>query len=63
LSLFVVFGLYGLLQAFWMSWPMRGIHTVELLLESLAYGWLLAALLLAPRAVRHHAISGPNRTG
>ena len=50
LNLFVVSGLYGLIQAYWMPWTMRSIHTVELLLDSLAYGWLLAVLLL-PRAI------------
>jgi hypothetical protein len=47
LSLFVVSGLYGLMQAFWMPWAMRGLHAVELLLDSLAYVWLLAVLLLS----------------
>ncbi len=49
LSLFVVAGLYGLLQAYWMPWRLRSIHTVELFLDSMVYGWLLALLLL-PRA-------------
>ena len=49
LSLFVVSGLYGLIQAYWMPWTLRSIHVVELLFDSLAYGWLLALLLL-PRA-------------
>jgi hypothetical protein len=49
LNLFVVAGLYGLIQAYWMPWTLRSIHTVELLLDSVAYGWLVAALLL-PRA-------------
>ncbi len=49
LSLFVVSGLYGLIQAFWMPWTMRSVHAVELLFDSLAYGWLLA-VLLPPRA-------------
>ena len=47
LNLFAVSGLYGMMQAFWMPWTMRSIHSVELLLDSLAYGWLLAVLLLA----------------
>ena len=46
LNLFVVAGLYGLLQAYWMPWTMRSIHTAELFLDSLVYGWLLAVLLL-----------------
>jgi len=45
LNLFVLSGLYGLIQAYWMPWRMRGIHTIELLFDSLAYGWLLAFLL------------------
>ena len=49
LNLFVVAGLYGLIQAYWMPWTMRSIHLVELLLDSVVYGWLLAVLLL-PRA-------------
>jgi hypothetical protein len=54
LVLFVVSGLYGLVQAYWMPWTLRSIHSVELLLDSLAYGWLLAVLFLsrapAPRS-------------
>ena len=53
LSLFVVSGLYGLIQAYWMPWTLRGIHTVELLFDSLVYGWLVAALL-SPRTLVHH---------
>ncbi len=49
LNLFVVSGLFGLIQAYWMPWTLRNIHSVELLLDSLAYGWLLAVWLL-PRA-------------
>jgi hypothetical protein len=46
LSLFVLSGLYGLIQAYWMPWTMRSVHCAELFLESLSYGWLLALLLL-----------------
>lgn len=46
LGLFVVAGLYGLLQAYWMPWTLRSIHAVELFLDSMVYGWLLAVLLL-----------------
>ncbi|HXR45867.1 MAG TPA: serine/threonine-protein kinase [Candidatus Limnocylindrales bacterium] len=53
LSLFVVSGLYGLIQAFWMPWTMRSVHAVELLLDSLAYGWLLALLLLPRTPMRN----------
>ncbi len=49
LSLFIVLGLYGLIQAYWLPWSMRGLHTVEILLDSLVYGWLLVSLLV-PRA-------------
>ena len=45
LNLFVVSGLYGLIQAYWMPWTLRSIHGGELLLDSLAYGWLLSLLL------------------
>ena len=46
LNLFVVAGLYGLIQAYWMPWTLRSIHTVELFLDSVVYGGLLAILLL-----------------
>jgi hypothetical protein len=46
LNLFVVAGLYGLIQAYWMPWTLRSVHLVELFLDSVAYGWLLAILLL-----------------
>lgn len=51
LNLFVVAGLFGLIQAYWMPWTLRSIHTVELLLDSVVYGWLVAALLLPRVAV------------
>jgi hypothetical protein len=44
--LFAASGLYGLLQALWMPWTLRGIHATELLLDSLSYGWVIALLLL-----------------
>ena len=53
LNLFAVSGLYGLIQAYWMPWTLRSVHAVELLLDSLAYGWLLAVLLL-PRTPAHN---------
>ncbi|MGH7993838.1 MAG: hypothetical protein ACREDQ_10000, partial [Limisphaerales bacterium] len=53
LGLFVVSGLYGLIQAYWMPWTMRSIHLVELLLDSLAYSGLLTVLLM-PRGPAHH---------
>ncbi len=46
LSLFIVLGLYGLIQAYWLPWGMRGLHTVEILLDSLVYAWLLVRLLV-----------------
>ncbi|MGA9778007.1 MAG: hypothetical protein ACLPRE_04615 [Limisphaerales bacterium] len=55
LNLFVVAGLYGLIQAYWMPWTLRSIHTVELLLDSVVYGWLVAALLL-PHATAHNPV-------
>ncbi len=59
LSLFVVSGLYGLIQAYWMPWTLRSIHSVELLLDSLTYGWLLAVLLL-PRWSRRFHVTSPD---
>ena len=55
LNLFVVSGLYGLIQAYWMPWTMRSVHLVELLLDSVVYGWLVAVLLL-PRAIGTHPV-------
>jgi len=46
LNLFVVAGLYGLIQAYWMPWTLRSIHTVELFLDSMVYAWLVTGLLL-----------------
>ena len=46
LSLFIVLGLYGMIQAYWLPWDMRGIHAVEILVDSLVYGWLLVILLV-----------------
>lgn len=52
LCLFVVSGLYGLIQAYWMPWTLRSVHTIELLLDSLAYGWILALVFLPARSAR-----------
>jgi hypothetical protein len=46
LALFAVVGLFGMLQAYWMPVGMRALHTLELLLDSLLYVWLLVKLLL-----------------
>jgi hypothetical protein len=46
LNLFVVAGLYGLIQAYWMPWTLRSIHTIELFLDSMVYAWLVTGLLL-----------------
>jgi hypothetical protein len=46
LSLFTVLGLHSMLQAYWLPWSMRGVHSVEILLDSLVYGWLLVRLLV-----------------
>lgn len=55
LSMFVVLGLYGMIQAYWLPWDMRCIHAVEILLDSLVYGWLLVILLVPS----HGPHSGP----
>ncbi len=46
LSLFIALGLYGMIQAYWLPWDMRGIHAVEVLVDSLVYGWLIVVLLV-----------------
>jgi len=46
LAMFLVVGFFGLVQAYWMPWAMRGLHSFEILLDSLAYAWLLGVLLL-----------------
>jgi len=58
LGLFVLLGLYGLMQGYWLPWGMRGLHALEILADSLVYGWVLARLLLTrerPRVVRELA--------
>jgi hypothetical protein len=46
LGLFVILGLYGLIQACWLPWGLRGLHALEILLDSLVYGWVLVKLLM-----------------
>ena len=58
LGLFVLLGLYGLIQGYWLPWGMRGLHALEILADSLVYGWVLARLLLTrerPRPERELA--------
>jgi hypothetical protein len=62
LNLFVVAGLYGIMQAYWMPWTLRSIHTVELFLDSMVYAWLVAALLLPREPAPVRGVSAPNYT-
>jgi len=62
LSLFVLSGLYGLIQAYWMPWTLRSIHTIELLFDSLAYAWLVAMLLLPRARTLVAEVGAPNYT-
>ena len=62
LNLFVVAGLYGLIQAYWMPWALRSVHLVELFLDSMVYAWLAAALLLPRAPTRVAEIGAPNNT-
>ncbi len=63
LSLFVLSGLYGLIQAYWMPWTLRSIHTVELLLDSLAYSWILALVFLQAAPVRRSQFADKEALG
>jgi hypothetical protein len=60
LSLFIVLGLHSLLQAYWLPWGMRALHTVEILVDSLVYSWLLVRLLVPANEPQATA---PSRTG
>jgi hypothetical protein len=62
LNLFVVAGLYGLIQAYWMPWALRSVHLVELFLDSMVYAWLVAVLLLPRAPTRVVEVGAPNYT-
>jgi hypothetical protein len=46
---FVMVGLFGMLQAYWLPAPMRLIHTAEILVDSVTYAAVLVVLLVRPR--------------
>jgi hypothetical protein len=48
LASWVLVGLYGMLQAFWLPGPLRVAHSVEILADSIGYAWALTALLVPP---------------
>ncbi len=48
-AMFVMVGLFGLLQTTWWPVGMRVVHSLEILADSLVYAWIATALL-APRA-------------
>ena len=47
-ALFVMVGLFGLLQTTWWPVGMRAVHSLEILADSVVYAWVATALL-APR--------------
>lgn len=51
LALFVLMGLFGLMPAYWLPVPLRVLHCVEILLDSVVYAWLISLLLLPPAVV------------
>jgi len=62
LGLFVLLGLYGLMQGYWLPWGMRGLHALEILADALVYGWVLATVLLTrepPHRERELAAAAP----
>ena len=48
-ALFVMVGLFGLLQTTWWPVGMRAVHSLEILADSVVYAWAAVALL-APRS-------------
>jgi hypothetical protein len=46
LALFVTVGLFGLIQAYWLSPLLRIVHGVEILADSLVHAWALVVLLV-----------------
>jgi hypothetical protein len=62
MGLFVVVGLYGLLQGYWMPAGMRILHAVEILADSFVYGAILVTLLV-PRSKSGGVETTPQRRG
>ncbi|UCG55649.1 MAG: hypothetical protein JSU70_12360 [Phycisphaerales bacterium] len=47
-AFFVMVGLYGLIQGYWLSPLLRIVHSVEILADSFVYAWALVVLLVKP---------------
>ena len=55
LAFFVLVGLFGMIQAYWLSPVLQALHGVEILADSVAYAGVLAMLFLPGRASRFAA--------
>ncbi len=56
LAFFVLVGLFGMIQAFWLSPTLQALHSVEILADSVAYAGVLALLFVPGRTSRFAAV-------
>lgn len=46
LAFYVLVGLFGMIQSYWLAPTLQVLHNVEMLIDSMVYAWALAALLV-----------------
>ena len=48
LAFYVLVGLFGMIQSYWLAPTLQILHNAEMLIDSMVYAWALAALLVRP---------------
>jgi len=52
LAFYVLVGLFGMLQSYWLAPTLQILHNAEMLIDSMVYAWALVALLVRPHEMR-----------
>ena len=47
-AFYVLVGLFGMIQSYWLAPTLQILHNVEMLVDSMVYAWALAVLLVRP---------------
>jgi hypothetical protein len=48
LAFYVLVGLFGMIQSYWLAPTLQVLHNAEMLIDSMVYAWALAVLLVCP---------------
>ena len=52
LAFYVLVGLFGMIQSYWLAPTLQVLHNTEMLIDSMVYAWALAVLLVRPEETK-----------